>query len=177
MSIVNENLLQLESARLNFRQWRQTDFEPFSAFFAIPDQAKFVGGHCKSFQAWRLLASVVGHWQLRGFGFWAVEEKDSGKFVGCVGPWKPEGWPELEVGYWIMPEMQGKGYASEATVRARQAAYDHLGATTLVSYIHPDNHPSKRVAKRAGAVYEKTIELCDFGPHEVYRHPSPGSQA
>lgn len=175
--MTNPELLQIESERLVYRQWRASDIEPYSAFFANPEQAKYVGGHCDRNQAWRKLTSCVGHWQLRGYGFWAIEEKSTGHFAGCVGPWLPEGWPELEVGYWIMPEMQGKGYATEAVVRSRQAAYQHLGAATLVSYIHPDNHASKRVAQRAGASYEKTIELCTFGAHEVFRHPSPDTAA
>lgn len=70
-----------------------------------------------------------------------------------------------------MPEMQGKGYATEAALAARNYAFEVVGAETLVSYIHPDNEASKRLAERMGAIAEKTIELLDYGPHMVYRHP------
>jgi len=79
----------------------------------------------------------------------------------------------LEVGYWLLKEAHGKGYAIEAVTRARDYAYQELGATTLVSYIDPRNEPSKRVAERMGAINERTIELIDCGPHCVYRHLGP----
>ena len=80
------------------------------------------------------------------------------------------GWPELELGYWLVPEVYGKGYPTEAGLKARDFAFDQLGAKTLVSYIDPTNEPSKKVAERLGAQYEKTIELLDLGRHCVYRY-------
>lgn len=77
------------------------------------------------------------------------------------------------MGYWLVDEAQGKGYATEAATRARDFAYGNLGASTLVSYIDPENEPSKRVAQRLGAWHESTIELLDLGPHCVFRHPGP----
>jgi RimJ/RimL family protein N-acetyltransferase len=50
------------------------------------------------------MAPILGHWTLKGFGYWAVEERASGAFVGCVGLWEPSGWPEVELGYWITPQ-------------------------------------------------------------------------
>lgn len=70
-----------------------------------------------------------------------------------------------------MCAMQGKGYATEAALKAREYAYEVLGIDTLFSYIHFANEASKRVAKRLGARYERTTELLDHGPHCVYRHP------
>jgi RimJ/RimL family protein N-acetyltransferase len=164
-------LVELETERLHLRQWRAEDFEPFAKHYADEEMARFVGGHSAREPAWRRMAMMIGHWALRGYGYWAVEEKATGRFVGCVGLWRSEGWPELELGYWLMREMQGKGYATEAALKAREYAYDALGADTLVSYIHPDNEASKRVAERLGARYEEIIELLDHGPHCVYRHP------
>lgn len=168
-------MVELETERLLLRQWCQEDFEVYAAYYADPELARFIGGACDRPTAWRRLAAEVGHWTLRGFGFWAVEELDSGSLVGCVGLWRPEGWPELELGYWLLPAGQGYGYATEAGLRAREYAYDVLGKRTLVSYIHPDNEPSKRVAERLGARHEATIELLSFGPHCVYRHPAPAA--
>ncbi|MCG8435967.1 MAG: GNAT family N-acetyltransferase [Gammaproteobacteria bacterium] len=163
--------MELETERLLLRQWRAEDFEIYAGYYADKTLAKYVGGKSSREQAWRRMASLIGHWALRGYGYWAVEEKHSGKFVGCVGLWFSDGWPELELGYWIMPDMQGKGYATEAGGKSRDYAYDIVGAKTLVSYIHPDNEPSKRVAERLGAHYEKTIDLLTYGPHCVYRYP------
>ena len=166
--------MELETERLRLRLWRSADLDTYAAAYADEEVARFIGGRCDRAQAWRRMAAEVGHWTLRGYGFWALEEKASGEVAGCCGLWFPEGWPELELGYWLLSRAQGKGYATEAGRRAREYAYENLGATTLVSYIHPDNVPSQRVAERLGAHHEKTIELCDFGPHHVYRHPGPG---
>ena len=166
---------ELETKHLLLRQWRATDFEAYAAYHADEDLARYVGGRSDRERSWRRLAALIGHWSLRGYGYWAVEEKLTGSFVGCVGLWFSEGWPELELGYWLVREMHGKGYATEAAARSRDCAFEQLGARTLVSYIHPDNEPSKRVAERLGARPEEIIELLDHGPHWVYRYPSPRS--
>ena len=165
--------MELTTERLRLRQWRDSDLGAYAAFFADERQARFVGGACPDYEAWRRLAVVAGHWALKGFGLWAVEERDGGGFVGCVGVQKPEGWPEMELGYWIAPGMQHRGYATEAGLAARAHAYDTLDIDTLVSFIHPDNTPSIRVAERLGASLERYIELLAFGRHGVYRHPGP----
>ena len=69
-----------------------------------------------------------------------------------------------------MEGMQGKGYASEAAMLAKDFAFDELKVQTLVSYIDPMNKPSIKLAERIGGVFDKTIELLDFGPHRVYRY-------
>lgn len=166
-------MVEIESARLLMRQWREEDFEAYAGFYADEETARFVGGVKPRHEAWRHMAMQIGHWVLRGFGVWAVEEKEGGVFVGAAGLWRPEGWPELEVGYWLLPSAWGKGFATEAARRARRYAYEELGATTLVSYIHPKNGTSKKVAERLGARPEEVIELLTYGPVCVYRHPPP----
>jgi len=165
--------MEIETDRLLMRQWRQTDFDIYAGYYESEETARYVGGQMTRDKAWRHMSAIVGHWVLKGFGLWAVEEKASGDLIGCIGLWEPEGWPELEVGYWLLNSAHGKGYATEAAVQARDYAYTELGAKTLVSYIDPRNESSKRVAERMGAWLEDTIELLDFGPHCVYRHPGP----
>lgn len=165
--------MELETDSLRLRLWRQSDFEIYANYYAREETARFVGGVMSRDKAWRHMAALAGHWALKGFGVWAVEERSSGDFVGAVGLWEPEGWPELEVGYWLVNDAHGKGYATEAASCAREHAYKRLGATTLVSYIDPANTPSQKVAERLGAWKETVIELLDLGPHGVYRHPSP----
>ncbi|MEM6747242.1 MAG: GNAT family N-acetyltransferase [Pseudomonadota bacterium] len=163
----------IQSERLTFRPWQPSDFEAYAAYYADDATARYVGGQMSRDKAWRHFAAVVGHWHLKGFGLWAVDEKDTGSFVGCVGLQEPEGWPELELGYWLMPSVHGKGFATEAGYRCRDYAYDVLGAPTLVSYIDPANVPSQRVVERMGATLEETIELLTYGTHRVYRHQPP----
>ncbi len=166
----------LETSRLLLRQWQRRDFDTYADYYGDEELARYVGGRCNRNQAWRRMAAELGHWMLHGFGLWALEEKATKDLVGCAGLWFPEGWPELELGYWLTPSGRGKGYATEAALRSREYAYGVLRAKTLVSYIHPENEPSTRVAERLGASHEKTIELLNFGPHWVYRHPAAASK-
>ena len=161
---------ELETDRLRLTRWSERYFDRYAKMYADEERAKFIGGRLERPQAWRLMASMAGHWVLRGFGVWPVVEKSTRNFVGSVGLWYPEGWPELELGYWLVPEARGTGYATEAAARARDFAFDELRAETLVSYISPHNQPSIRVAERLGARYDKTIQLLDHGPHRVYRY-------
>ncbi len=159
-----------ETDRLLLRQWRLEDFEKYAAFYADESLARFVGGTCDRATAWRKMASLAGHWVLRGFGCWAVEEKETGDFAGCVGLWRPEGWPEVELGYWILADKHGRGYATEAGREAQRFARDVVKTPTLVSYIDPRNAASIRVAERLGGRPDGEIELLTFGTHRVYRY-------
>jgi RimJ/RimL family protein N-acetyltransferase len=152
------------------RQWNESDFSNFARYYADEDNARYVGGQKDPDQAWRHMALQIGHWKLKGFGYWAVDEKDTHDFVGCVGLWQSPGWPELELGYWLVKEHQGKGYAIEACLRCIDYARETLSAPSLVSYIDPLNAPSIQLAKRLGAKYEATIELASYGPHCIFRH-------
>lgn len=163
-------MIDLQTKRLRFRQWREADFEPFANYFADEEKAKYVGGQKSREEAWRLMATYIGHYNLKGYGYMAVEEKSSNKLVGCVGLWKSEPWPELELGYWLLNEMQGKGYATEAAAKVKDYAFQTLQVKTFVSYIDPKNESSKRLAIRLEAIYETDIELLDFGLHCVYRY-------
>jgi len=101
----------------------------------------------------------VGHWALRGHGMWAVEEKASGRLVGRVGPFNPEGWPAFEVGWALARDCWGKGYATESARRALAYAFTELGREHVISMIRPENVPSIKVAERIGERLESRSEL------------------
>ena len=161
----------IETARLRLRAWSEADLDAFAAFSADPSTARFVGGVCSRDEAWRRMAAYAGHWLLRGYGLWALEEKASGAFVGYSGLWFPEGWPELELGWSLVKSAWGKGYATEAARRARRYAYDELGAKTLISFIDKENFASRAVADRLAASYENVF-LLRGAEVALYRHPS-----
>jgi RimJ/RimL family protein N-acetyltransferase len=96
------------------------------------------------------MATYLGHWELRGFGTWAVVERATGEFVGRVGLHYPEGWPDRELGWTIARKFWGKGYASEAARASIAHAFGALGWTHLVSLIHAENQRSARLAERLG---------------------------
>lgn len=162
----------LETERLRLRAWREEDLSAFAEFCAKEATARFVGGTGNRQNAWRRMAMFLGHWTLRGYGNWAIEEKASGRWVGYSGLWSPEGWPEPELMWGLAAGSQGRGYATEAARHAREFAYCELGWTTLTSYIDVRNEPSQRVAQRLGAARERDIELGE-NPVGLYRHPGP----
>jgi RimJ/RimL family protein N-acetyltransferase len=166
------NVPVLETERLRLWEWREEDFPAFADFWADETRARFVGGTCTREDAWRRMATYAGHWMLRGYGEWAIEEKASRCFAGYCGPWNPEGWPEREISWGLVKAFHGRGYATEAARRARDFAYRELGWPTAVSYIAAENIPSQRVAGRLGASFERSIELRG-SPVGVYRHPGP----
>ncbi len=167
----------LETQRLLLRAWRASDADHYLQFFSDAQAARYVGGACDADTAWRRLAMQIGHWSLRGHGYWAVSEKAGGAFAGSVGLWRSAGWPELELGFWLVPAAWGKGYATEAGAAARDYAFDVLDSASLVSYIHPDNRASVRVAERLGARADGELELLTHGRHIVYRYERPGRTA
>jgi RimJ/RimL family protein N-acetyltransferase len=164
----------LEAERLRLRGWQNEDQAPFADYCADAMTERFLGGPGYPADAWRRMAAQVGHWVMRGYGSWALEEKASGRWVGYCGLWNPHGWPEPEVMWGLAPSGRGLGYATEAAGAVRDYAYRQLGWTTLISCIAPDNIASQRVAERLGATLEKTFEHRGQ-TLRIYRHPAPST--
>ncbi|GGK32728.1 GNAT family N-acetyltransferase [Salinarimonas ramus] len=168
---------RIETARLVLRGFREDDLDALAAFYADEQAAHYVGGPRGRDDAWRLMAMQVGAWQLRGYGQFCVADKASDAYLGWCGVSRPEGWPEPELGYAFAPAAHGRGLATEAARAARDFAYRTIGLTTLVSYIDPDNLPSRRLAERLGAVPEgRQIDLRG-SMVDVWRHPGPAELA
>ena len=154
------NEVTLETERLILRMWREADFEQYAELCADPEVMRFLGGKVfDRIETWRHMASMIGHWHLRGFGIWAVEEKDSGRLAGRIGCIYPEGWPGFEVGWTLKREFWGKGYATEAARHSLEYAFNELDKPHVISLIHPDNHASIRVAERLGEKLEGTVHV------------------
>jgi len=152
----------LETERLILRPFRQADIDAYAELCADPSVMKFLnaaGVPISRADAWRQMSMYLGHWELRGFGTWAVEERASGDLVGRVGLHYPEGWPDRELGWTIAHRFWGKGYASEAARASIAHAFEALEWSHLVSLIHPDNHRSARLAERLGYHIAGTAEV------------------
>lgn len=166
----------LETDRLILRAYRQSDFDAFSAFYETP-RSRFIGGPLTRELAWRGLAAHLGHWALRGFGFWAVEERATGSYCGHVGLWHPEGWPEPEVGWVLMDHAEGRGIAREAALASRAHAYGALHWPTAISMIDPANTRSIRLAEKMDCRRENDFTHVRLGLMQVWRHPDPADLA
>jgi RimJ/RimL family protein N-acetyltransferase len=165
---------QLETERLLLRQWRDSDLDAYAKLMADPTVMRFLGDGSTAGRndAWRHMAMHAGAWALRGFSHWAVELRESGEFIGRLGPWFPEGWPGLEVGWVIAPRHQGRGYATEGARVALRVAQEHLDAH-VISLIRPGNEPSAAVARKLGATLDRTIDYMG-GSLLLYAYPPPG---
>ena len=151
---------ELETERLRFRQLRESDFPTYEKWCANIEIMRYLGGKTMdTIQAWRHLAYMVGHWAFRGYGYYAVEEKATGALIGRVGFTNQTGWPGFELGWTIAPEYQGRGYASEAARMLLPYAFDVLDQPHVISLIHPDNAPSRRVAEKLGQSIEGQTEV------------------
>ena len=142
----NRELPQLETARLLLRPPQLQDFERWAEFAADPVATRFLGGAQPRPMAWRAMMTMAGSWALAGFAMFSVIEKASGRWIGRLGPWQPEGWPGTEVGWSLHPEAWGKGYATEGATAAMDYAFDVLGWDEVIHCIDPDNVPSPRRA-------------------------------
>lgn len=142
---------ELLTARLQLRPPRAEDFEGWARLMADPEAARFIGGVQPRAAAWRGFLTMVGAWQIQGFGMFSVIERASGQWLGRIGPWQPEGWPGTEVGWGLLSEWQGRGYAHEAAVASIDWAFDQLGWSEVIHTIDPTNTPSQRLAHALGS--------------------------
>jgi RimJ/RimL family protein N-acetyltransferase len=162
----------IETERLVLRPPRAEDFDAWARFMADPEAARYVGGVQPRAAAWRGFLTMVGAWQIQGFAMFSVIERSSGRWLGRIGPWQPEGWPGTEVGWGLLTEAQGLGYALEAATASIEWAFDHLGWDEVIHCIDPANLPSQRLAARLGARNEGPGQLpAPFAeaPVEIWR--------
>ena len=161
----------LETERLILRRPEPRDQDPSVNFF-MSDRAIGVGGPYTHGQAWRHFAFELGHWEIYGYGMWAVTLKEDDSLVGLVGPWTPPDWPEAEIGWMVYENAEGKGIAYEAAKASIADARTRLGWKTMVSYIKPDVTRSIALAERLGAKLDPNANTPGDFPCLVYRHPS-----
>jgi RimJ/RimL family protein N-acetyltransferase len=147
----------LETERLKLRGHRLDDFPACAAMWADPIVTRYVGG--KPFaeeESWSRLLRYVGHWALLGFGYWVIEERATGNFVGEVGfaDYKRDIEPSLkdapEIGWVVASQFHGKGYATEAARAAIAWGVGNIAPSRTACLIHPENLSSIRVAEKCG---------------------------
>jgi RimJ/RimL family protein N-acetyltransferase len=170
--------IRLETERLILRRIDpDRDFEPWAKAMADERVTRFTGGQVMDRAlAWRNMAAIIGHWEIRGYGFFSVEERATGDWVGRVGPWYPEGWPEPEVGWTIAPDFWGRGYATEAGRAAIDYAFGTLGWGRVIHVILKGNARSVAVATRLGSVLVATqtgLPGVTEEPVEIYAQDAP----
>jgi RimJ/RimL family protein N-acetyltransferase len=147
----------IETAGLKLRRHEIADFEACAAMWGDPAIARFIGG--KPFtreEVWARVLRYVGHWSLMGFGFWAIEEKTTGEFIGEAGlaDFRRDLDPPLgegpEAGWALRVASHGQGYGEEA-LRAVLAWGDaHFEGQAIHCLIDKDNDRSMKLARKCG---------------------------
>jgi len=170
----------LESDRLVLRGHRADDLEQCAAMWSDPVVTRYTIGSPSSEQrTWLRLLAYIGHWDLLGFGYWALEEKASRRYVGELGfaDFKRRLEPSIdgvpELGWALAPHAHGKGYATEALQAVLRWGAAHFGDVQTVCIINPENAASLRVAAKLG--YRELFRTTNDGEVQLLfaRHPPP----
>lgn len=133
------------------------DFEGWATAMADEDTVRYLGTRpMNRAESWRNMAMVMGHWKIRGYGFFSLESKETGETLGRVGPWYPEGWPAPEVGWTIYPGFLRRGYATEAARASIDYVFKTLGWKKVIHVILEGNQASIAVAKKLGSTLIRT---------------------
>jgi RimJ/RimL family protein N-acetyltransferase len=116
------------------------------------------------------LIEAIGHWELHGFGLWLLRERSGGRLVGRGGLQHTfaTGRDEVEVAWAIVPQLWGRGLATELARTAIRAALGPLRLPEVIAYTLPDNRPSRRVMEKCGFLLEGSLE-CEGVTQVLYR--------
>ena len=151
----------IETPRLVLRPFIEADVEPYFALMQDADVMRFVGDRRVPTlqETWRAVAALIGHWALRGYGQWAIVERETEALVGRTGIINPIDWPGPEVGYLLGKNWWGRGYATEAARAAMDWGFDTLAFDRLISLIDPANAASIAVAGRLDETLSGEVDL------------------
>jgi RimJ/RimL family protein N-acetyltransferase len=179
---VTGNLIPtLETARLLLRPYRREDFADYVVMWQEPEVYRFIGGQpIVREQAWTMFLRQIGLWYHMGFGFWALELKATGEFVGECGFQErrrnisPSIEGTMESGWGLRAAFQGQGFAAEAMRAALDWARDNATPERMTAIIDLDNTASLRLAERLSFV-EATRTTYNGTPIILFERPRRGS--
>jgi RimJ/RimL family protein N-acetyltransferase len=160
------DIAELDTPRLRLRAWREADLAPFAALNADPAVVEFLPGPLSRAESDGLVERFRAHFAAHGFGRWAVERRDDGRFIGFVGisqvPFEAPFAPGLELAWRLARDSWGHGFATEAARAAAGFAFDRLGVAGLLAFTVPANQRSRAVMVRLGMTHD---------PAEDFDHP------
>lgn len=157
---------RLETERLILRPPQRDDFDGFAELHADGQASQYIGGPLVRAAAWRKFLQMPGAWAIQGFGMFALIDRTDGRWLGYVGPWRPEGWPGNEIGWSLRRDAWGKGLATEAAGAAIDWAFERLGWTEIIHCIDPANRASQKLAERLGSRKLRAGQLPE--PYEAF---------
>lgn len=146
---------RLQTARLLLTRLRAEDFDDLHALHTNAEVMATLGGVRSREETQRVLAALLADWEADGFGYWLARERGSGRFAGRGGLRRVllEGRSEVEVGYAFMPELWGRGLATELARESMRVGFEELRLPELVCFTLTTNRASQRVMGKAGFRY------------------------
>ena len=150
----------LETERLFLRAFTKDDLAPFAEMVAdaeVMQKATYDGTPMTQAQAWNWLCLMLGHWHMRGYGIWGVEEKSSGELIGRIGLQFLDWFEDVELVWMLSRPAWGKGYASEGAGAAINFGFEILNLPRITAVIHCENQASIQLAERLGMMMEKEV--------------------
>uniref|UniRef100_UPI002117CBBD GNAT family N-acetyltransferase n=1 Tax=Frankia sp. AvcI1 TaxID=573496 RepID=UPI002117CBBD len=153
--------------RLALRGWRADDVLDYLEIVSGSGMADHTPQPKTEAAAWSQTAFQIGHWALRGYGMWAVEDRATGQLLGRAGLYEALGWPGCEVAWTIRRERWGEGLATEAGRAALEFAFDVVKRDDLISIMTAENTGSIKVATKLGLTYGRT-ETIQGGEYSIY---------
>lgn len=150
-------LLELETERLFLRQWQQSDYLPFAQLNADPMVMEYFPSILSASESNAMADKCTALIAEKGWGFWALELKSSGQFIGFTGLHTPMTElpfaPCVEIGWRLAYEFWGRGYVTEAAKAALEVAFEHLKLNEVVAFTAVQNQKSQAVMKRLAMEY------------------------
>jgi RimJ/RimL family protein N-acetyltransferase len=149
--------MEIETARLRLRPWREGDLDAYSRMCADPGVMRYMPGVITREQAAEQIGRFVRHFEERGYCYWAVEDKVSGVFVGRIGLMYQADWAEgphkTDVGWLLDRAYWGRGLATEGARASLHHDFEELGLGSVIGITLPDNLASRRVMEKLGMSY------------------------
>lgn len=161
----------LQTKRLRLRAPQDSDTAAYQEFYADAEASKFYGGPKSPVDAWNKLARDLGHWGLRGYGMWVIEERESGAVIGGCGLMWPNDWPRPELTWWIAAEARQKGFAKEASRAAIDFGYDVLKWDLVQTHMNDTNLAAKALVLSLGGEVFTRETFPDGLTRDVYKLP------
>ncbi|MGC1470838.1 MAG: GNAT family N-acetyltransferase [Sphingorhabdus sp.] len=170
---IQEFIPTLRTERLELRGPKSEDFPVYRDFFADAEASHFYGGPMEADRAWRVLATDLGHWALRGYGRWSVIERATGLMIGGCGLWWPEGYPRSELTWWIVPSARRHGYALEASRAVVEFGYDTLDWELVETHMKDENVAARNLVEKLGGAQILREKFPDGMERDIFALPRP----
>ncbi|MEO0881449.1 MAG: GNAT family N-acetyltransferase [Pseudomonadota bacterium] len=164
----------LTTDRLQLRPHTMDDLDVLIKLWADETFVRFIGRRPRTEpEVWKTVQSMIGSWALLGYGYWVIETRPAGEFVGEIGfleglrPVSPAHTGTPEAGWGLSPDHWGKGYATEALEAALRWSDEIFPDKRSVCMIEEDHHASIRVAEKCGYTFAYSTSL-DGGPIHIF---------